>query len=544
MPPVGKWLASLEMIGASGLVLARSGLLGPHRPDHLVGYGRAVRRWGLTLGASYALTAVRAPNAAAVIDDDGAVSFAEMDERTSTTAAALADLGVGPRSQVGLLCRNHRGFLTAVVALAKLGADTVYLNTGFAGPQLGEVAERERVELMILDSEFVPQAKELGKKVPLVVADAEADSRARRAGVKLSLPEVGAGDPRSGPAAPGRIGAQIILTSGTTGTPKGAQRQFSAGEVEPLVSLLSKIPLRVGDTTLVSAPMFHSWGLVNLAFGLLFGSTLILSRRFDPEDALRRIERHRVTAFIAVPVMLQRIMDLPADVRRRYDTSSLRLAAVSGSALPGELACRFMDQFGDIVYNMYGSTEIGWVTIADPADLRAAPGTAGRPPVGTRIRLLGSDGNDVDAGETGRIFVRSGLQFEGYTGGGSKDVVDGFMAPGDVGHFDGAGRLFVDGRDDDMIVSGGENVFPREVEELLLTHPAVEDAAVIGVEDDDWGQRLKAFVVLRPGEEPTEDDIKGFIREHLARYKVPRGVEFIDELPRNATGKVLKRELV
>ncbi|HLI24349.1 MAG TPA: AMP-binding protein, partial [Acidimicrobiales bacterium] len=533
-----KVLASLEMAGAAGMVFARTGMLGPHRPDHLLGYARAVRRWGLTMGASYALTAVRAPSTAALIDEDGAVSFAEMDERTSTAACALADLGVGPRSQVGLLSRNHRGFLTAVVALAKLGADTVYLNTGFAGPQLAQVAERERVEVMILDAEFVAQAGELAKKVPLVVADGPAGQKRRRRGVKLNLPDVVAGDARPGPPAPGRIGAQIILTSGTTGAPKGAQRQFAAREVEPLVSLLSRIPLRMGDTTMIAAPMFHSWGLVNMAFGLMLGATLVLSRRFDPEDALRRIERHRVSALIAVPVMLQRLMDLPADVRRRYDTSSLRLAAVSGSALPGELANRFMDEFGDILYNMYGSTEIGWVTIADPTDLRASPGTAGRPPVGTRVRLLDPDGRQVAAGETGRIFVRSGLQFEGYTGGGSKDVVDGFMSTGDVGHFDAGGRLFVDGRDDDMIVSGGENVFPREVEELLMNHPAVEDAAVIGVDDDKYGQRLKAFVVTTDGERVDAEDIKGYVREHLARYKVPRDVEFMDELPRNATGKV------
>jgi len=217
--------------------------------------------------------------------------------------------------------------------------------------------------------------------------------------------------------------------------------------------------------------------------------------------------------------------------------------AVSGSALPGELATRAMDVFGDVVYNLYGSTEVAWATIATPADLRAAPGTAGRPPLGTVVKLLDGDGHEVEPGEGGRIFVANELVFEGYTGGGSKEIVGGLMSTGDVGHFDAGGRLFVDGRDDEMIVSGGENVFPREVEDLLADHSEIEEAAVIGVDDDEWGQRLKAFVVPRNGTQLSEETVKDYVKENLARYKVPREVVFLEELPRNATGKVLKREL-
>jgi acyl-CoA synthetase (AMP-forming)/AMP-acid ligase II len=243
-----------------------------------------------------------------------------------------------------------------------------------------------------------------------------------------------------------------------------------------------------------------------------------------------------------VPVMLKRILDLPEETHRRYDTSSLRTVAVSGSALSGELANRFMDEFGDILYNLYGSTEVAWVSIATPRDLRRAPGTAGRAPPGTEIRIVDDEGLEVLPGETGRIFVRNSAPFEGYTGGGSKEVIDGFMATGDVGHLDDAGRLFVEGRDDDMIVSGGENVFPQEVEELLEARGDVREAAVIGVEDAEWGQRLKAFVVPRAGE-PSEEELKEYVRRNLARYKVPREIELLDELPRNQIGKVLKREL-
>jgi fatty-acyl-CoA synthase len=241
--------------------------------------------------------------------------------------------------------------------------------------------------------------------------------------------------------------------------------------------------------------------------------------------------------------MVQRIMELPEETRRRYDCSSLNAVPLSGSALPGELAVKFMDEFGDVAYNLYGSTEVAWATIATPEDLREAPGTAGKPPIGTVLKILDERGRPVAQGETGRIFVANDMLFEGYTGGGSKEVVDGLMSTGDVGHLDEQGRLFVSGRDDEMIVSGGENVFPREVEDLLARHDAVAEAAVIGVEDKEFGQRLKAFVVIREGQKATEEDLKAYVKSNLARYKVPRDVEFLDELPRNATGKVLKREL-
>jgi fatty-acyl-CoA synthase len=202
-----------------------------------------------------------------------------------------------------------------------------------------------------------------------------------------------------------------------------------------------------------------------------------------------------------------------------------------------------MDLFGDNVYNLYGSTEVAYATIAAPEDLRAAPGTAGRPPRGSIVKILDEDGNALPPGETGRIFVGNEFQFEGYTGGETKEEVDGLMSSGDVGHFDDEGRLFIDGRDDEMIVSGGENVFPREVEDLLADHDAIAEAAVIGVEDEKFGQRLKAFVVATEGKQVSEDEVKKYVKSNLANYKVPREVEFLDELPRNQTGKVLKRDL-
>jgi acyl-CoA synthetase (AMP-forming)/AMP-acid ligase II len=289
--------------------------------------------------------------------------------------------------------------------------------------------------------------------------------------------------------------------------------------------------------------MFHSWGLGNSAISIAMASTLVVRRRFDPENTLKVIEEGGVTVLVAVPVMIQRIMELPERTRRRYDTSSLRIVALSGSALPAGLPDRFMDEFGEVIYNLYGSTEVAYASIATPADLRAASGTAGRPPRGTEVRLLDADGQPVPTGRPGRIFVRNVALFEGYTGGGNKQMIDGLMSTGDTGHFDSDGRLFVDGRDDDMIVSGGENVFPREVEDLLLQHPAVADGVVIGVPDAEFGQRLRAYVVLKEHGEATDTELQDFVRARLARYKVPREVVFLAELPRNPTGKVVTREL-
>jgi acyl-CoA synthetase (AMP-forming)/AMP-acid ligase II len=291
---------------------------------------------------------------------------------------------------------------------------------------------------------------------------------------------------------------------------------------------------------MIAAPMFHSWGFVHFTLGMSLSSTVVLNRKFDPEATLSLTAQHECEALIVVPVMMQRILELPDDVLQRYDLSKLRVVAVSGSALPGSISDRWMDLFGENVYNLYGSTEVAWASIATPADLRAAPGTAGRPPHGTIVKIYDEDGDPAPRGESGRIFVGNEMQFEGYTGGGGKDVIDGLLSSGDVGHFDEDGRLFVDGRDDDMIVSGGENVFPAEVEDLLSAHEAVAEVAVFGVDDEKFGQRLKAVVVLRDGASASEDDLKTHVKANLAGYKVPREVEFMDELPRTSTGKVRK----
>jgi acyl-CoA synthetase (AMP-forming)/AMP-acid ligase II len=341
---------------------------------------------------------------------------------------------------------------------------------------------------------------------------------------------------------PERAGRTIILTSGTTGTPKGAARRTPGG-IGPLISIIERIPLHVGDTVLVSAPVFHTWGFAALQLCFGMRATVVLQRRFTPGAAVEALESHSCTGMFAVPVMLQRMLEqLPPDPSGRDRRGSLRVIATSGSAYPSGFTARFMDEYGDVLYNLYGSTEASWVCIATPADLRRHPDTAGRPPLGTVVRILDDAGAEVAPGQVGRIFCGNDMVFEGYTAGGSKEFVDGLLSTGDMGHVVD-GLLFIDGRDDDMVISGGENVYPAEVESLLVAHPAVRDVTVVGVPDPDFGQRLAAFIALEAGASLTADEVREHVRAHRARHCIPREVVFLDELPRNATGKVLAREL-
>ncbi|MEA2353111.1 MAG: hypothetical protein QOJ14_1525 [Thermoleophilaceae bacterium] len=513
-----------------------AGMITADRPDRLLGLVQAMRKWGNTPAAGYAAAAARYPDQDAIIDELGRLTFAEIDDRTNRLANAFSDAGVLEGDPVGLMCRNHRGFIEASVALSKVGCTVLYLNTAFAGPQLTEVVKREKPKAIIYDEEFTELLEDAAKRRKRFIAWHDSEDLDDPTLDQL----IEEGD-ASEPVPPEEEFKPVILTSGTTGTPKGASRSQPTS-ILPAAAMLDRIPLRAREKTLIAAPLFHSWGFTHFTFGMLLSSTIVLQRKFDPEQTLAGIAQHQVQSCPMVPVMVQRIMELPEETRRKYDTSSLTSVALSGSALPGELAIKFMDEFGDILQNLYGSTEVAWAAIATAQDLRAAPGTAGKPPLGTIVRIYDQDGRQVQQGEVGRIFVGNEMLFEGYTGGGTKDVIDGLMSTGDMGYLDEEGRLFVTGRDDEMIVSGGENVFPREVEDVISKMSGVNEVAVIGVDDEKFGQRLKAYVVTGSGG-PSEDDIKNKVKSDLARFKVPREVEFLDELPRNATGKVLKKDL-
>jgi fatty-acyl-CoA synthase len=512
----------------------RSGVVGFEPPHRIAQMLLAFERYGM-LGGAITVGAIRHGDHPALIDERGEVSYRGLDRHANAIANAWRAAGLEPGEGVAILVRNHRGFLQSVFAAAKCGARIILLNTSFAGPQIREVAGREGTDLLVYDEEYAE------------ILDGVEPSRGRfRAWADTpgedtldSLIEQG---DESRPPKPGESARITILTSGTTGTPKGAPRS-EPKSLGLIGGLLSKVPFKAGEVTELCAPMFHALGFAQAMVGIGLGSTLVVRRRFDPEETLASLARHRASAMVVVPVMLARMLELGIENVKQRELDNLRIIFVSGSQLGTDVARRALEAFGPVVYNLYGSTEVSYATIATPEDLEAAPASVGKVVRGSVVKIFGEDGQELPVDQTGRIFVGNLSQFEGYTGGGSKEQLQGLMSSGDVGHFDEHGRLFIDGRDDDMIVSGGENVFPAEVEELLSNHDAVAEVSVIGVEDEKFGQRLKAFVVLRDGQELSEDDLKSYVKDNLARYKVPREVVFLDELPRNATGKVLKREL-
>jgi fatty-acyl-CoA synthase len=506
----------------------------PHRVAQML---LAFERHGMLAGA-VTIGAIRHGDRTAIQDERGELSYKELDDRSTALANAWREHGLEPGEGVAILVRNHRGFLDSVFAAAKCGAKIVLLNTSFAGPQIREVAEREGTDMLVYDDEYADTLEGIepprGRYRAWTEEDRESDEQ--------TLDSLIADGSAKSPPKPGVSPQIVILTSGTTGTPKGAPR----GEPRSLSlvgGLLSKVPFRARETTVLCVPMFHALGFAHMALGLALGSKLVLARHFDPEETLEGLERNHATAMVVVPVMLQRVLDLDEDIRKDRDLDSLRIIFVGGSQLGEKLAERALKAFGPVVYNLYGSTEISYATIATPDELASHPATVGGVVRGSIVKILDDDGNEVATGTTGRIFVGNSSLFEGYTGGETKELIEGLMSSGDVGHFDENGLLFIDGRDDDMIVSGGENVFPLEIEELLAGHEKIQEVAAIGVDDEKFGQRLLAFVVVRGGAELTEDEVKKYVSQNLARYKTPRDVVFIDELPRNPTGKVLKREL-
>jgi fatty-acyl-CoA synthase len=518
-------------------VCFRAGVFGIESPQRLARIVRAIERHGL-LASSIAIGAIRHPDRVAIRDERGDLTYQELYEHANAVANGWRERGLNAGDGVAILARNHRGFLEAVFGAILCGARVILLNTSFAGPQLREVAKREGTDLLVYDDEFAA-----------IVEGVE--PRCGRFRTWVDDPDQGDGDTLdaliagasvTSPPKAGRPAKLVILTSGTTGTPKGAPRD-EPRSLAIVGGLLSRIPLRARETTELTTPMFHTLGLAGVALGLALGSTMVVHRRFNPDVTLDSLAANRATAMVVVPVMLQRMVELGEAKIASRDLRSLRVIFVSGSAVGPSLVRRATRAFGPVIYNLYGSTEVAEATIATPDDLALDPATVGRPPRGTIVKILGDDGSELPAGETGRIFVGNHAQFEGYSGGGHKEQIGGLMSSGDVGHFDERGLLFIDGRDDEMIVSGGENVFPAEVEQLLVGHAAIADAAAIGVDDERFGQRLKAFVVVRDGVSLTEDEVRDYVRENLATYKVPREVVFLDDLPRNPTGKVLKRTL-
>ena len=514
--------------------VGRAGALRPMPLRRLPELSQGMRDYGPT-GGSVRTAALRFGDRTALIDELGTLSFAELDARSNALANAWRDRGLRGGDGVAILARNHRGFVDALFAAAKSGARIVLLNNDFGAEQLRDVLAREGADLLVHDTEYLDAVAGIDLRLGCVTAWNDTPTAENLDNL------IERGDPSPPPPSATRA-RLVILTSGTTGTPKGAPRT-EPRSLLPAGGLLSKAPFRAGEVTECCVPLFHALGFGHLMLSLLMGSTLVVRRRFDAGQTLQSLIEHRATAMIAVPIMLRRLIDLGPQAFSGKDLSALRIVFVAGSQLGAALCRESMDVFGLVIYNMYGSTEVAYATLATPVDLAVEPGCVGRVVPGTVVKLYDDRRQPVPVGSPGRIFVGNAITFDGYTGGGSKESIDGLLASGDIGHFDADGRLFIDGREDDMIVSGGENVFPAEVEDALAAHPAIREAAVVAVADDEYGQRLRSFVALQPGATLTEQDVKDFVRQRLARFKVPRDVRFVEALPRNPTGKVVKRLL-
>ncbi len=517
-------------VAVAGRAVLRSRILSVPGPAATLRLMREAVRGGTNPFTLLAVTAARWPNRAAVIDDDGVISYREMQARTEALAGVLHRRGVEPGDAVGVLCRNGRGFVEALFAAALIGADVVLINTEFRTDALAAALGAHDIATVVGDPEFGERVSAADESIALL------DPAALET-------HPGAARPRVAPA--GRI---ILLTSGTTGKPKGVPRapRVNTGVVGIGLTILDRTKLRTGTRIAVTVPMFHGLGLGMTILAVGLGGTILTHRRFDPEAVLAQASLHRADAMTSVPILLSRILDLPETVRARNPLPALRTVVSSGDRLDPSLAQRFMDSYGDVLYNGYGSTEVGIGALATPAELREFPETVGRPSAGCRVRILSDSGAPVGPNVTGRVFVGGELTFEGYTGGTGQDVkkvTDNMTSTGDLGYFDSSGRLFIVGREDDMIVSGGENVYPRAVENALAEHPDITDIAVIGVPDEQFGQRLAVFIVPRPESEVDETAVREYLKSRVSRFEQPRDVRIVGSIPRNAAGKVVRREL-
>jgi acyl-CoA synthetase (AMP-forming)/AMP-acid ligase II len=506
--------------------LISSGLLSAPAPITVLRLVREVYRGGTNLYTLLAVAAARWPDRTAIIDDDGALTYRELQLQTEALARELARDGVGSGRAVGIMCRNGRNFVASAFAAGLVGADVVLVNTEFRINALAGALDTHEIKTVFADEEFTDQIHDADESVTVI--DPE------------TIP-VRAGHGRPKVAESGRI---VLLTSGTTGIPKGVPRapRMSSG-VGVGVTILERTGLRVGSRIAVAVPMFHGLGLGILMLTVSLGGTVLTHRRFDAETTLAQASLQRADAMSVVPIMLARILDLPQRVRARNALPTLRVVLSSGDRLDPSLARRFMDAYGDILYNAYGSTEVGIGALATPVEVRNAPETVGRPVAGCPVRIFDRNGRPVGPRVTGRIFVGGELGADGYTGGGRKAVIDRMTSTGDMGYLDNSGRLYIVGREDDMIVSGGENVYPRALENALAEHPDVAENAVIGVPDEKFGRRLAAFVVLRPGSGIDPPGLREYLKGKVSRFEQPRDINIVSGIPRNPAGKVVRKEL-
>ncbi|MFO0588087.1 MAG: AMP-binding protein [Polyangiaceae bacterium] len=544
--------AAAWRIRTTARVSFSKGLLGRARAPGAVGLAREIAKGRINATTIFRYHAANDPHGTALVAPAGAhgsteeraYSFLEVDQTIDRVASGLAAKGIRRGDAVLIAMKNRPEFILVQAAIGRLGASAVSVSWRSTAPEMEYIATHSQARALFFDATIDATIQ---KALPLF----RHMGHDRAFSVGGAVPGFPTWDDllraATGGFEDGSDDAAVVMyTSGTTGKPKGAVRKFQREVLAHVLSFMEQTPMTAGDVHLVACPLYHATAFGFTTFTYILGGTVVVPGEFKPDAFLDTVERYRATTTAVVPTMLHRLLELGPDEINAHDLRSLRAIFSGGAPLSATLARDALDALGDKIYNFYGATETGVVTVAGPSDLRASPGTIGRVVPGQEVRLLDEEGREVPEGAVGEIYARSEQLIAGYhaddaaTKGSMKD---GFFSVGDLGRRDARGCYHVEGRKRDMIISGGINVYPAEVESVIDAHLAVLESAVVGVPDREWGERVRAYVVLRPGAEVSPEELSWFCAERLAKTKVPREFRFVPHLPRNPTGKVLKREL-
>jgi long-chain acyl-CoA synthetase len=493
------------------------------------------------------------PDQPALIQDDLILTWADYDSRRELVARALESDGVAAGDSVALYEVNSVDYFVLLSAVQLIGATAIQLNWRLTAEELRYVLENSDAGTVLVNDAFLPIVDDMVERSTvkrwILIGDS---SRPWAQNLNTLLDDVRAALPaQREPVAPG---ATMIYTGGTTGKPKGVRREaFSPESVDPSViesmgAWMHAMRLDLPHTHLVTAALYHQGPIGYASMALRAGGAVVVMHKFDPEEALRLIETYRCTSTFMPPVVAKRVLDLPSEVRQKYDTSSLEVFVVTAGPVPQSLKEDILDAFGPVYYEAYSSTETAMsATALTPADVRGHPGSCGRVIAGPRFTIRDAAGQLLPAGQRGLVCCPNQRgAFAGYHKDPelSKEVfLDEFLTVGDVGYLDEDGFLYIVDRTRDMIISGGTNIYSAEIENVLHEHPAVRDVAVFGVPDAEWGERVHVAVQLKPGAALTLAELQAFARQHLAGYKIPRAMSLHDEFPRDAAGKLTKRTL-
>jgi len=545
----------LDRVENAAALAVQSGLVWSFRPEGAWAAARLLARGKSGPSAIYRIHGANTPDKPGLVFDprEGAqvrYTYGELDEACDRIAAGMRRRGLAGGS-VLVMMKNRPEYMVLGTGASRAGTAVVTISWRSTPAELAYLANHSGARAVVFDAALAPTIEKARGELTNIAADAFFMVGGVGGEVPGARPfsELLDEPPEQNDAA--EDGAVVIYTSGTTGKPKGAVRKFNKEQVPSIFRFLRETPFRPDDVHLAACPLYHTTAFGFISMTQILGGTIVLLDEFEPRRFLEAVERHRVTTTVLVPTMLHRLLDLGDDVIRRYDTRSLRAIFCTSAPLPGPDSDKAMELFGDIVFNLYGATETGIVTLAQPEDLRGSPGTIGRAVAGNEIRLLDDEGREVPDGQVGELFAKNAMLVAGYhrdETATKSSMRDGFFSVGDLARRDHRGCYHLEGRKRDMIITGGVNVYPAEVEQTLEASPDVDEVAVIGLPDPEWGERVTAVVVLRSEAQRTGADqrLRAFCKERLAGPKVPRQFVLVppgEVLPRNPTGKVLKRDL-